>query len=153
MGVSQFISFQTVPKAAFRDMALFMAAVMGHADDVLWMQANLSPAVQERLACEGNVIGSLGLDMLVVATTRPQKHDKSKVFTTHTWASASNPQPLETVLRMPLGAAAPAQSALPLPPPPPAVFPPAGWTAHPAAPGYYYKGQDVLTEAQLRALR
>ena len=32
----------------------------------------------------------------------------------------------------------------------PAVFPPAGWTAHPT-PGYFYKGQEVLTEAQLRA--
>lgn len=40
----------------------------------------------------------------------------------------------------------------PAPPAPPAVFPPAGWTAHPSAPGYYYKDQQVLTEAQLRAL-
>lgn len=37
------------------------------------------------------------------------------------------------------------------PPPVPAVFPPAGWTAHPQAPGYFYKGQEVLTEADLRA--
>lgn len=55
----------------------------------------------------------------------------------------------------------PAQAAPPAPgaPPaphtgymaPPAVFPPAGWLAHPTAPGYYYKGQEVLTEEQLRA--
>jgi hypothetical protein len=43
----------------------------------------------------------------------------------------------------------------PPPPPPPAAtkpFPPPGWTAHPNAPGYWYKGQEVLSEAQLRAL-
>ncbi len=40
----------------------------------------------------------------------------------------------------------------PLPPPPPAaVFPPAGWAAHPQAPGYFYAGNEVLTEADLRA--
>ena len=31
------------------------------------------------------------------------------------------------------------------------TFPPEGWVAHPSAPGYFYKGQEVLTEAQLRA--
>lgn len=30
-------------------------------------------------------------------------------------------------------------------------FPPGGWLAHPSAPGYFYMGQEVLTEAQLRA--
>lgn len=33
---------------------------------------------------------------------------------------------------------------------PAAAFPPEGWVAHPSAPGYFYKGQEVLTEAQLR---
>lgn len=42
-------------------------------------------------------------------------------------------------------------------PPPPAAgavtadFPPEGWLAHPGAPGHFYKGQEVLTEAALRA--
>lgn len=31
------------------------------------------------------------------------------------------------------------------------VFPPEGWLPHPSAPGYFYKGQQVLTEEQLRA--
>ena len=31
------------------------------------------------------------------------------------------------------------------------AFPPAGWTAHPSAPGFYYAGQEVLSEADLRA--
>lgn len=30
-------------------------------------------------------------------------------------------------------------------------WPPAGWIAHPQAPGYFYKGQEVLAEADLRA--
>ncbi|PZV36894.1 hypothetical protein B5V02_19525 [Mesorhizobium kowhaii] len=30
-------------------------------------------------------------------------------------------------------------------------FPPEGWREHPTAPGWFYKGQRVLTEAQLRA--
>ena len=46
--------------------------------------------------------------------------------------------------------------ALPAPPAAPAApvtapFPPAGWTPHPEAPGYFYQGQEVLTEAALRA--
>lgn len=32
-----------------------------------------------------------------------------------------------------------------------ADFPPDGWLAHPSAPGHFYKGQEVLTEAALRA--
>lgn len=42
---------------------------------------------------------------------------------------------------------APAAPAAPVAAP----FPPAGWTAHPDAPGYFYRGQEVLSEAQLRA--
>ncbi len=45
----------------------------------------------------------------------------------------------------------PAAPAAPPVAPPPAPFPPAGWLAHPSAPGYFYAGQEVLTEADLRA--
>lgn len=52
-------------------------------------------------------------------------------------------------------AVAPIAPVAPVAPPPPvapvAQFPPAGWLAHPAAPGYFYKGQEVQSEAQLRA--
>lgn len=41
---------------------------------------------------------------------------------------------------------------VPAPPMAPAPFPPVGWAAHPSASGYFYKDQQVLTEAQLRAL-
>lgn len=43
------------------------------------------------------------------------------------------------------------QAAILAPPPVPQPFPPTGWTAHPDAAGYFYKGQEVLTEADLRA--
>lgn len=55
--------------------------------------------------------------------------------------------------------APPVQQAAPPPPvpvqapPAPVVaqWPPQGWTAHPDSPGWFYSGQDVLTEADLRA--
>lgn len=55
--------------------------------------------------------------------------------------------------------APPAFNAPPAPAAPPAAppvapaapaFPPEGWTAHPTAAGYYYMGNEVLTEAELR---
>lgn len=47
--------------------------------------------------------------------------------------------------------AAPPPFTPPAPPVPAASFPPQGWTAHPTAPGYFYNGNDVLSEAELRA--
>jgi hypothetical protein len=47
------------------------------------------------------------------------------------------------------------QAAPPVQAPPPVApatwSPPVGWTPHPSAPGYFYMGQEVLTEAQLKA--
>lgn len=48
-------------------------------------------------------------------------------------------------------AAAPAPEAPAAPPAPAPAFPPEGWTAHPDAAGYFYKGQEVVSEADLRA--
>lgn len=44
-------------------------------------------------------------------------------------------------------------AAPPAPPAPPVapVWPPAGWTAHPM-PGYFYRGQEVKSEVELRAM-
>lgn len=70
---------------------------------------------------------------------------KGGTYTKHVWSRHDS------------AAAAPTLVAAPPPPPPPppvvaAPFPPAGWAEHPTAPGYFYRGQEVLTEAQLRAL-
>lgn len=52
---------------------------------------------------------------------------------------------------VPVGTPVAAAAVTPPAPPVPASFPPAGWLPHPSAPGYYYSGTEVLTEAQLRA--
>jgi hypothetical protein len=46
---------------------------------------------------------------------------------------------------------APTPPPVPVAPPPPPTFPPAGWLAHPSSPGWFYCGQEVLSEADLRA--
>lgn len=52
----------------------------------------------------------------------------------------------------PAFAAPPAPVAVPPVAPAAPVFPPEGWLAHPEASGYFYKGQEVKTEAELRAM-
>ena len=81
-------------------------------------------------------------------------------FTKHYWEPASysgasmlSDAPMAAA-RAP-GAYPPLASAgaPPPPPPPPAVFPPSGWAVHPSSPGWYYQGQKVVSEADLRAGR
>jgi hypothetical protein len=62
------------------------------------------------------------------------------------WAQQQASAPVAAPPAAPPPVAPPAPVA-----PAPAPFPPAGWTAHPSAPGYYYAGQEVLAEADLRA--
>ena len=66
------------------------------------------------------------------------------------WATSAAP-----AVSAPVAAPAiptPTHAAVPAPAAPVAApFPPAGWTPHPEAPGYFYQGQEVLTEAALRA--
>lgn len=68
--------------------------------------------------------------------------------------AVGGPAAVQQPWAQPAAAAAPPPPppAVAPPPPPPAVqFPPDGWTAHPSAPGYFYMGQEVLSEADLRA--
>lgn len=70
-------------------------------------------------------------------------------------AAVAAPAPVVVAAPAPVVAAPP--RPVPAPPAPPSApvapaFPPAGWTAHPDAPGYFYRGAEVLTEADLRAL-
>lgn len=46
---------------------------------------------------------------------------------------------------------APKEVATPKQPDAPTEFPPAGWIPHPDAAGFFYKGNEVLSEADLRA--
>jgi hypothetical protein len=124
----------TWAKIGLGEVKAFVAAALGaNPDDTAAVNAlvtsELMSDVTERARLEGRVVGS---DAYEKATKTGQKMVK------HTWQPAA------------AGASAP-------PPPVPAVvapdlaFPPAGWTAHPSAPGYYYRGTEVLTEAALRA--
>lgn len=71
------------------------------------------------------------------------------------------PQVVPVATPAPVVAAPAAAAPSPIPTPPPlapvaapapvVAFPPEGWQAHPQAPGYFYCGQEVLTEADLRA--
>lgn len=61
--------------------------------------------------------------------------------------------PVAPPVGMPAPMGAPVAPAAPVAPVAPvaAPFPPEGWALHPSAPGYYYCGQEVLSEADLRA--
>lgn len=62
--------------------------------------------------------------------------NSGNTITKHTWDKVDG----QTAAPAPVVPVAPAEN-----------FPPAGWVAHPDAAGYFFKGQEVLTEAQLRA--
>ena len=66
---------------------------------------------------------------------------------------APAPVAAPVVPSVPAAPAVPSAPAVPAAPVPPvaAPFPPEGWTTHPQSPGYFYQGQEVLTEADLRA--
>jgi hypothetical protein len=88
---------------------------------------------------------------------KPTTKQANPVVAASTIAQASAQAQVDAFGAPPAPTPAPTQAvgAPPPPPPPPPVakvFPPIGWAAHPTAPGYYYKGQDVLSEQQLRAL-
>jgi hypothetical protein len=94
---------------------------------------------------------------------------KNPVQTTLSWrtyeevAALFEGQPAPGSIAPPASVVASTSAPTPQPtvqtaPPPPVVqapttvqWPPEGWTAHPSAPGYYYKGQEVLNEEQLKA--
>jgi len=89
-------------------------------------------------------------------TTKPANPNVSAAVAAQSAAQAqvdafgAPPPPMTTAALVP-----PLPAAAPPPPPPVPVakpFPPPGWAPHPQAPGYFYKGQEVLTEAALRAL-
>jgi len=124
----------TWAKIGLGEVKSFVAAAMGVSpDDVAAVNALVTSALMRDVTEAGR------LDGKVVASDAFEKRTKAgQTMTKHTWLPGDQ-----------------AVSPAPTPPPPPAPvvapFPPAGWTLHPSAPGYYYCGQEVLTEAALRA--
>ena len=130
----------TWAKIGLGEVKAFVAAALGTSpDDTAAVNALVTSALMADVTERGR------LDGKVVSSDAFEKKTKSgQVMTKHVWLPGDQSQ-----------APAPAGPGAPPPPPvaapTPAPFPPAGWTLHPKAPGYYYKGQEVLTEADLRA--
>ena len=132
----------TWAKIGLGEVKSFVASALGVSpDDTAAVNALVTSALMRDVTEAGR------LDGKVVASDAFEKRTKGgQMMTKHTWLPGDQAQ-------------APAPAPVGAPPPPPvavpalapAPFPPAGWTLHPSAPGYYYCGQEVLTEAALRA--
>ena len=107
------------------EVKTFVATAMGIQPD------DVTSAVMTQVL-GGSLVG------IVMASDAFAKNTKGgQTMVKHTWALAEG---------------TPAAAPPPPPvPPTPAPFPPAGWTAHPTSPGWYYRGQEVVSEADLRA--
>jgi hypothetical protein len=92
MSASQYIGFGKVPEAAYRDCYLFVAALMGHANDKEWISNNLSPEVLDMITHPSNPIGPYKVKMPLVVVTRDTKTGGK--FSVHEWGNAINPPQL-----------------------------------------------------------
>ena len=118
---------------------------------------------------DGSITPAQPLRGRVVRTSTSQKSTKAgQEITKHLWHVVDATIAAGLGITMPPTGLVPAPVTAPLPPgmqppppvappppiasPPAAAFPPVGWTKHPHAPGHYYKGQEVKTEAELRAM-
>ncbi len=126
----------------------FLAAAYGMAPDAPELKAGFAAKSRAAVGPEQALRGAL-----LHVTTR--LNDKG----TFTYWNCT-PKKVGEIVRAPLSATprvaapVPAQMSLPLAPPAPppsAVFPPAGWAAHPQHPGWFYRGNEVVSEAALRA--
>lgn len=129
-----------------------------------WLSEEETAQVKAKLVADTDVIETIltggGNDGAANAT--PQKTDTPAAAPVATKAAAPAAAPAVSAADEDgfgaAGDAAPATApaAAPKPPPKPpaplpAPWPPEGWTVHPDDPTYFYSGEDVLTEAELRA--
>lgn len=113
------------PKASLGDLRKFLEAVNGGP-----ITAALSEEAVQRNAFAGKIV------RVYAVKGKENSKKPGSYFTNYTYAPAD--APIDT----PPAPAAPA----------PAAFPPAGWFAHPQAPGHFYNATgETRTEAQLRA--
>lgn len=160
--------------AAFGNVKQFLGACFGvDPNDKEALDAQITPTVISQSTAVSNPLG--GTILPVECETRNNKTNEGK-HTRHRWSIAQGrdpnwvpksnqgatptPPPVQRPTAPSIPGAPPigipgvpnVPGAPAIPPPPPALFPPPGWTPHPQAPGYYYQGQQVLSEAQLRAM-
>lgn len=144
-GASWLVKYGT--DMTFPNFKAFLAAANGiDPGDQAGIEREITDEVAELAVSEAQPLRGMLVDVSVVEVTTK----KGTPFSKHVWKPVSG-QDKNPVREQVMAAKAP-----PPPPPVPAVvakvWPPSGWAAHPSAPGYFYKGQEVLSEAQLRAL-
>lgn len=142
----------------FPNYKAFLSAVNGiDPGDTARVAAEITEDVAAFAISDAQPLTGKLVECAVVAV----KTKKGDDFSKHNWRPTGRDAVLDAVpviRTKPITApafTAPAQGFTAPPPPPPVpakAFPPAGWEAHPSAPGYFYKGQEVLSEAQLRAI-
>lgn len=155
--------------AALGNVLWFLGAVNGiDIKDEARLKSEITSEVAELAVKPANPLKG----RMVEVETHEIKTKAGTPFTKHLWkpttrvpseavraakAAATTPSPLSGFAATAPASAPmhppslPAPMAPPPPPPPlPAPFPPLGWTAHPASPGWFYKGQEVVAESELR---
>ena len=140
-GASWLVKYGT--DMTFPNFRAFLAAANGiDPGDEAAINREITDDVAELAVSESQPLRGSLIDVTVIEV----QTKKGTPFSKHVW---------KPVLGQDKPRIEPAAVAAPPPPPPPVVakaFPPSGWAAHPSAPGYFYKGQEVLSESQLRAL-
>jgi hypothetical protein len=127
-----------------------------------WLDANEIAAAKARLVNDKDVIetilsGAGGRDGVAGQPAAapagglgaPPAHVAAANVPVNTAPPVAAPAPVATPVAAPVAPPVPPK-APPVPPPVPVkVFPPEGWLVHPSDPAYFYKGDEVLTKAQL----
>lgn len=153
--------------AAMGNIIVFVGAVNGiDSRDEPSLRANVTEDVLEVVVSPKNPLRGRYVQVI----TKNKKTKAGNDFTMHYWepvppgfvppasrltergaAAVGVPQAPQTAAPRPPGP--PAPPAPPRAPAPPIPFPPPGWTAHPTEAGWFYKGLQVVSEADLRAGR
>lgn len=139
--------------AALGNILAYIGSAMGiNPQDETRLRGEVTEDVSELVVSAKNPLRGKHIGVV----TKTVKTRAGGDFTKHYWEPASydGPSLLGPVAAPAVVVTAGGPPRAPVAPPPPvAAFPPAGWTLHPSSPGWYYLGQKVVSEADLRAGR
>lgn len=150
--------------AAMGNIIVFVGAVNGiESRDEPRLRAEVTEDVLELVVAPKNPLRG----RFVQVITKNKKTKAGNDFTMHYWepvplgftppasrlSAGSPPTTQSQTASAPRPPGPPAPPAPPRAPAPPIPFPPPGWTEHPTEKGWFYKGQQVVSEADLRAGR
>jgi hypothetical protein len=126
--------------AALGNVLVFLGAVNGiDPKNEALLKQQITTQVAEYAVSAANPLAG----KLVEVTVQTQTTKQGTPFSKHFWAP-TNKQP-NPAARNAQQARAAAQAGA-------ATFPPPGWTQHPHSPTHWYKGSEIKTEAELRAM-